>query len=104
MNIQNNITNYYVYFCNFKFDSLGLSAIFLIGGHSLDEKPTAILLRSGDAIIMSRESRLCYHGIPKVLSENSQDLSYNNEWEEELEAYMRVTRINLNIRQVNNIV
>lgn len=84
--------------------SFGLSAIFLIGGRSLDDKPTAILLRSGDIIIMSNESRLCYHGVPKVLlPKNDQNFNYDNEWDESFKKYMQVTRININVRQVNNI-
>lgn len=87
------------------FYSFGLSAIFLIGGRSLDVKPTAILIRSGDTIIMSKESRLCYHGVPKVFSaENNQYLNYENEWEDSFKNYMQVTRININVRQVNNVV
>lgn len=87
------------------FYSFGLSAIFLIGGRSLDDKPIAILLRSGDTIIMSKESRLCYHGVPKVFSaENNQDVNYENEWEDSFNNYMQVTRININVRQVNNVV
>ncbi|XP_062537437.1 nucleic acid dioxygenase ALKBH1 [Armigeres subalbatus] len=46
--------------------SFGQPAIFLIGGPSRDEKPDALLLRSGDVIVMTRESRLCYHAVPKV--------------------------------------
>ncbi|XP_025414497.1 nucleic acid dioxygenase ALKBH1 [Sipha flava] len=85
--------------------SFGLSAIFLIGGHSLNDKPTAILLRSGDTIIMSRESRLSYHGVPKILlSENDRKIKYENEWEFNLKNYMKVTRININVRQVNNAI
>lgn len=86
--------------------SFGLSAIFLIGGRSLDDKPIAILLRSGDTIIMSGESRLCYHGVPKVLLvENDEDFSNDNKWDEKLFTnYMQVTRININVRQVNTVV
>lgn len=86
--------------------SFGLSAIFLIGGRSLDDKPIAILLRSGDTIIMSGESRLCYHGVPKVfLDENIQDFSNDKEFDEKLLTdYIRVTRININVRQVNTVV
>lgn len=84
--------------------SFGLSAIFLIGGHSLDDEPVAILLRSGDTIIMSNESRLCYHGVPKVLlPKNDQYFSYDNELDEPFKSYMQVTRININVRQVNNV-
>jgi len=89
------------------FYSFGLSAIFLIGGRSLDEKPIAILLRSGDTIVMSRESRLFYHGIPKVLSEKTENYTnfmYDDEWAESFKNYMQVTRININVRQVNNVV
>lgn len=82
-----------------------MSAIFLIGGHSLDDEPIAILLRSGDTIIMSRESRLCYHGVPKVLLfENDKNFRYDNEWEQPFKDYLQVTRININVRQVNNVV
>lgn len=41
--------------------------MFLLGGLSVDEKPTAMLIHSGDIIIMSGVSRLCYHGIPRIL-------------------------------------
>jgi alkylated DNA repair protein alkB family protein 1 len=42
--------------------------VFLLGGLSVDEKPAAIFIHSGDIIIMSGVSRLCYHGIPRILS------------------------------------
>jgi alkylated DNA repair protein alkB family protein 1 len=42
--------------------------VFLLGGLGLDEKPTAMLIRSGDVVIMSGGSRLCYHGVPRILS------------------------------------
>ena len=47
--------------------SFGQSAIFLIGGATKQTRPKALLLNSGDVVIMSRESRLAYHGVPKVL-------------------------------------
>jgi hypothetical protein len=47
--------------------SIGCSAIFLIGGRNRSTKPTPILVRSGDAVIMSGESRYSYHGIPLIL-------------------------------------
>jgi len=84
--------------------SFGLSAIFLIGGRSLDDKPLAIIIRSGDAIIMSKESRLCYHGVPKVLlPKNDQHFNYDNVLEDTVKSFMQVTRININVRQVNNV-
>jgi len=54
---------------------------------------------------MSKESRLCYHGVPKVLlPKNDQHFNYDNELEEPFKSYMQVTRININVRQVNNAV
>jgi hypothetical protein len=50
------------------FLSFGQNAVFLLGGPSADEKPTAMLIHSGDIVIMSAASRLCYHGIPRILS------------------------------------
>lgn len=47
--------------------SLGCSCIFLIGGTSKDEAPDAILLRSGDVVLMGGATRLSYHGVPRIL-------------------------------------
>ncbi|XP_005176167.1 nucleic acid dioxygenase ALKBH1 [Musca domestica] len=47
--------------------SFGQTAIFLIGGQTREEKPTALFLESGDVLVMSRESRLCYHAVPRVM-------------------------------------
>jgi len=47
--------------------SIGCSALFLIGGDQKSITPTPILVRSGDAIIMSGRSRYSYHGIPTIL-------------------------------------
>ena len=50
------------FFCSF-----GQSAIFLVGGRTKQVKPKALLLHSGDIVIMSGESRLAFHGVPRVL-------------------------------------
>ena len=42
--------------------------MFLIGGESKSIHPQAILLHSGDVVIMSGPSRLAYHGVPKIIS------------------------------------
>lgn len=49
------------------FCSFGQTAIFLLGGPSLDVAPTAMYIKSGDIVIMSGQSRKCYHGIPKIV-------------------------------------
>lgn len=53
--------------------SLGLSAVFLFGGRTREEVPTAIWLRSGDAIIVTGEARLCYHGVPRIVEGSCPD-------------------------------
>lgn len=42
--------------------SFGLSCVFLIGGKTKEVDPAAIKLDSGDVMIMSQESRNCFHG------------------------------------------
>ena len=131
--------------------SFGQSGIFLIGGKTKQVKPVPILLQSGDVVIMSGESRLAYHGVPRILTSpdkhvprtlSSETLqksstcpycrSRGNEgfvvdakkdsalcqgevsakrtcsccvkdldsWDE-FESYLSVSRINVNVRQVN---
>jgi alkylated DNA repair protein alkB family protein 1 len=48
--------------------SLGAPGIFLLGGRSREDVPTAILLRAGDCMILSGNSRGYFHGVPSVLS------------------------------------
>ena len=67
--------------------SLGLPAIFLIGGPSLDTVPCPLLLRfvlmadvtcdqavsrSGDVLVMERQARLCYHAVPRIMSSETE--------------------------------
>jgi alkylated DNA repair protein alkB homolog 1 len=42
--------------------SLGHAGVFLLGGATRDEPPLALMVRSGDAIVMGGAARLCYHG------------------------------------------
>ncbi|CAH0399988.1 unnamed protein product [Chilo suppressalis] len=111
--------------------SFGQSAIFLIGGQDKSVTPTAILLQSGDIMVMSKESRLCYHAVPKILlassspwneevnhslGEISASFKYINQPEElysnmikntgdewnRFKDYVKESRININVRQVLN--
>lgn len=101
--------------------SFGQSAIFLLGGLTTDVKPAAMFLNSGDIVVMSKESRLSYHGVPKIISNpvspwsdvascNSTDNSgafeneiisncQSNYWTP-FEMYININRININVRQV----
>lgn len=47
--------------------SFGQSAIFLIGGRDKSVEPSALLINSGDVVVMSEEARHCYHAVPKIL-------------------------------------
>ncbi|RVE57530.1 hypothetical protein OJAV_G00217200 [Oryzias javanicus] len=47
--------------------SFGQSAIFLLGGTRRQDPPTAMLMHSGDVMVMSGQSRLLYHAVPRIL-------------------------------------
>ena len=46
--------------------SLGSPCCFLLGGLDKSEEPTALILRSGDVLVLGGEGRLRYHGVPRV--------------------------------------
>lgn len=100
--------------------SFGQSAIFLIGGREKEENPSPILLNSGDVLVMSDESRLLYHAVPRVFKSNRSVWNDNQEFVEYtdlpqddlkeclkssewqlFEDYIDCNRINVNVRQVN---
>ena len=47
--------------------SFGQSAVFLLGGRDRSQAPAALLLRSGDVLVMAGQSRLSYHAVPRLL-------------------------------------
>ncbi|KAG4428879.1 hypothetical protein IFR05_015640 [Cadophora sp. M221] len=84
--------------------SLGCDAIFIIGLASDDAPPVyeVLRLRSGDAVYMTGQSRLAWHGVPSIISGTCPD--YLQDWpgEEfpEWRGWMKDKRINLNVRQM----
>jgi alkylated DNA repair protein alkB family protein 1 len=49
--------------------SMGLPAVFLLGGNKKDDVPVLpILVRPGDVMMLGGDCRLCYHGMARVLS------------------------------------
>ncbi|KAI1725000.1 2OG-Fe(II) oxygenase superfamily domain-containing protein [Ditylenchus destructor] len=69
--------------------SIGQSAVYLTGGTSLDDPVDAILLQSGDVLVMAGEQRLVYHGVPRILKTvNFRQRLYS-------------CRVNITIRQVD---
>ncbi|KRZ61023.1 Alkylated DNA repair protein alkB -like protein 1, partial [Trichinella nativa] len=98
--------------------SLGQTAIFLIGTSKPSDPPEALVLRSGDIVVMSGPSRVAFHALPRVIcnvryskrafqeeqqQQHQQDATF--ELVEEIDplivGYMNAHRINLNIRQVD---
>lgn len=98
--------------------SFGQTAIFLLGGRTINEEPIAMFLKSGDIVVMSEESRLCYHGVPKILKTDDKEwnnIDFQNYGSSQNEIfnictcenlwkpygdYLDNCRINMNIRQV----
>ncbi|KAG8639988.1 alpha-ketoglutarate-dependent dioxygenase alkB isoform X2 [Manihot esculenta] len=84
--------------------SLGCKAIFLLGGKSREDPPFAMFLRSGDVVLMAGEARECFHGVPRIFTdeENAEitPLEVHFSQENDVLEYIRTSRININIRQV----
>lgn len=79
--------------------SIGLSAIFLLGGLSREDEPVrAILVRNGDLSVLSGPSRHLFHGVPKIL--NSSDFQSEELLDENVAKLFKNCRININVRQV----
>lgn len=67
--------------------SLGDTAVFRIGGSERGGRTQTLKLASGDVVVMGGASRLCYHGIDRVLGGTSRLLKGGG-------------RINLTLRRV----
>ncbi|XP_010530546.1 PREDICTED: alpha-ketoglutarate-dependent dioxygenase alkB [Tarenaya hassleriana] len=86
--------------------SLGCKAIFLLGGKSREEPPQAMFLRSGDVVLMAGEARECFHGVPRVFTdeENAEigplESALSHGSDSSFLEYIKTSRININIRQV----
>lgn len=90
--------------------SIGCPAIFLIGGTTKDVLPTPILIRSGDVVIMSGDSRKVYHGVASVISHEdlaeytgaaqSETVTWASVGDDVIKKYLEHARINMNVRRV----
>ncbi|KAL2264627.1 hypothetical protein VTJ83DRAFT_7137 [Remersonia thermophila] len=99
--------------------SLGCDGLFMIAPptptgngkdvtdrHGRKKEYLLLRLRSGDAIYMTRESRIAFHGVPKVLKATCPE--YLENWPageeggryEEWRGWMKTKRVNLNVRQM----
>lgn len=82
--------------------SFGQTAIFMVGGRTLEDEATAVFLRSGDVVVMSRQSRRSYHAVPRVLREDRDPPPWGSldaDWKL-FGDYLEDSRINVNVRQV----
>jgi alkylated DNA repair protein (DNA oxidative demethylase) len=70
--------------------SLGDTALFRIGGPARGDKTATLKLASGDVLVMGGASRLCYHGIDRILTGTSALLKDGG-------------RINLTLRRVRKL-
>lgn len=88
--------------------SLGCSCIFIIGIENEDTheiQKVALRLKSGDALFMSGESRLAWHGVAKIENETCPEFLCNWPGEKEYpnwKNWMKGKRINLNVRQMRD--
>ena len=85
--------------------SVGLSAVYLLGGPTKAVPPLALLLRSGDAVVQGGASRGCYHGVPLVIANTApvEALRAAAGADDELQdaaEWLVTHRINVNARQV----
>jgi alkylated DNA repair protein alkB homolog 1 len=85
--------------------SLGCDCIFVIGienSTTRDIQKLAIRLRSGDVLYMTGESRLAWHGVPKIIPDTCPKhlMFWPGSSYPEWEGWMQNKRINLNVRQM----
>jgi DNA alkylation damage repair protein AlkB len=84
--------------------SLGCDCLFVVGLGRDPSDSIVVHLRSGDALLMSKESRFAWHGVPKILPNSCP--TYLASWPaednqyEEWRNWMKNKRINLNVRQM----
>lgn len=100
--------NFFIFY--FFLSSFGQTCIFLLGTQSLSDVPSAMFLRSGDIVVMSDETRLAYHAVPKIIPDNDVvQITTNDELDHTLNRrqnmeilgnYLSYSRINVNVRQV----
>ena len=96
--------------------SLGLPAIFLLGGTTRNEAPLPVLVRPGDVMLLAGKSRLAFHGMAKVIPNLDEDLpsvaycdmslpsessiAIPDTERTAVASFLSSHRININIRQV----
>ncbi|XP_028994861.1 nucleic acid dioxygenase ALKBH1 [Betta splendens] len=100
--------------------SFGQTAIFLLGGLCRKDPPAALYMHSGDVMVMSGQSRLLYHAVPRIvpapqrhpdLEVDSHNLALSRQDGAVVESvseedwavcsrYIQSSRVNVTVRQV----
>ncbi|KAI8075040.1 hypothetical protein BC940DRAFT_363091 [Gongronella butleri] len=89
--------------------SLGNACIFLIGGADRETEPSALYLRSGDIVVMTKPCRRSFHSVPRIIEDTLPEyLSASGTSDDAPDwrlfgEYMATTRININVRQVQPV-
>ena len=87
--------------------SLGHDCVFVIGGATRDDPPSALRLHSGDVLLMSGEKRRAFHAVPRIIEDSlPRFLKANPPFTTDSEAwtmcqeFIQSARVNVNVRQV----
>lgn len=85
--------------------SLGSPAVFLIGGLTKDASTPIVplLLRDSDVLIMTGQSRLALHAVPKIVLEEEEHGQKRKSGKRKVQMTSdksKIYRINVNVRQV----
>ena len=96
--------------------SLGCPAVFLLGGDDVHAPPLPLLLRGGDALVLSGAARRATHGLPRVLTPSdaapperastaARDAlaavrAVGGDEAHAVAAWMQHTRINISVRDI----
>ena len=80
--------------------SFGQSAIYLSGGNSPDDDVDALLLHSGDLLVMSGSQRLVWHGVPRIFKSKTFEFGHRPSKEDlHVLNYVNDHRINVTLRR-----
>ena len=75
--------------------SFGISAVFLMGHRTRAVCPVPVVVHDGDIVLMTGQSRLGFHGVPRIFPDMQQQQTPSG-----TRAAAALLRFNVNVRQV----
>lgn len=73
-------------------------------GQTKEAEPIAILLRSGDALVLSGAARTCFHGMPRLLHDQAPEKALNPRLVPPsmvtIAKHLQTCRVNISLRSV----